>query len=681
MTLWGDQLYPQWPSPTHSGEVLGTRRGGAGLIDGPQDAVLAVEGEGGGVTRSRDSRRGPAGVRHDSLGHGYPSGGQHYSLARGAAQKAGLVHAALRWRGAHDYLDGVLRFVGHGIGIGEPVLVAVPGDRVDQVRTALGPTADAVQFADMTAVGRNPGRILAGVLCPFVDKHPNGRVRVVTEPVWPGRSEAEYPGCVQHEALINLALAHRPATVLCAYDARLAPSVLADAESTHPILLEHGEWRASPGFADPAEVVDAWNQSLPEPREVPSTLVFAAPGGPRQVRRVTHDVAERAGLTGRRLTDLLLAVNEVATNTVLHTGRPGLFSIWSDADQVVCQVHDSGHIADPLAGRRCPAPHDTAGHGLRLVHDLCDLVRVHTRPGETTVRMHMRLGPDHAPAPQGTQRAVEAGPGQPDSSSPATAFSAGNPARAPGDKPTARDLLPGAPEGEQRQRPARCFGGGQTTPPRPRSRPGSSVISAVRQQAAYAEEAASYEARSAVFHHWRRRVVERLPLRPGDVVLDVGCGTGVCFPLLRQRIGTSGTIVGIDASAAMLALARERVADRGWNNVVLIEAAAENAVISTVADHALFCTVHDVLQSPRALRNVLARVRPRGSVAAVGGKWAPPWAIGLNALVATTHTPLVRSFTGFDRPWTLLGEHLPHLQVREIDMGCGYLAIGQTSAR
>ncbi len=130
----------------------------------------------------------------------------------------------------------------------------------------------------------------------------------------------------------------------------------------------------------------------------------------------------------------------------------------------------------------------------------------------------------------------------------------------------------------------------------------------------------------------------------------------------------------------MLALSRQRIAAHGWRNVELLEAAAENAVIPQVADHALFCAVHDVLQSSAALRNVLACVRPGGWVAAVGGKWAPPWAIGLNALVATTHAPFVRDFTGFDRPWALLAGHLTHLQICEIEMGCGYLAVGTTRA-
>jgi ubiquinone/menaquinone biosynthesis C-methylase UbiE len=203
-------------------------------------------------------------------------------------------------------------------------------------------------------------------------------------------------------------------------------------------------------------------------------------------------------------------------------------------------------------------------------------------------------------------------------------------------------------------------------------------MAAVRRQSAYTENAALYEARTRMFHHWRRRVVDLLPLRPGDVVLDVGCGTGLAFSLLQQRIGPSGTIIGIDPASEMLAIARQRITEHGWRNIVLFEAAAEDAIIPQVADHALFCAVHDVLQSPAALRNLLTHVRPGGSVAAVGGKWAPAWAIGLDTLVAATHAPFVRSFTGFDRPWNRLVEFVPGLRVQAIEMGCGYLALGRT---
>ena len=190
---------------------------------------------------------------------------------------------------------------------------------------------------------------------------------------------------------------------------------------------------------------------------------------------------------------------------------------------------------------------------------------------------------------------------------------------------------------------------------------------------AYGRDAEFYDARTAVYDNYRGRVVDRMPLRPGDVVLDVGCGTGLCFALLRRRVGPAGAIFGVDNAPKMLALAAERVAAHGWRNVVLIESAIEDAELPTV-DHALFCAVHDILQSPAALDNVIAHVRK--GVAAVGGKWAPPWAIAVNAGVLALHAPYVSDFAGFDRPWAPLAERVPDLAVEEVAMGGGYLAAG-----
>jgi ubiquinone/menaquinone biosynthesis C-methylase UbiE len=196
---------------------------------------------------------------------------------------------------------------------------------------------------------------------------------------------------------------------------------------------------------------------------------------------------------------------------------------------------------------------------------------------------------------------------------------------------------------------------------------------------AYGRDAVRYDARTRRFHRYRRRVVQLLPLRRGDVVLDVGCGTGLSFSLLTERVGETGAVIGVDASAEMLDLAAERVAAHGWPNVTLVCAPVESADLPP-ADSALFCAVHDVLQSAPALDNVLGRVRPGGGVAATGGKWAPPWAVAVNAAVLSIHAPYVGDFTGFSRPWGLLAERVPGLEVQEVAWGGGYLASGRLPA-
>ena len=125
-----------------------------------------------------------------------------------------FVHEALFYRSGDEYLAGTVPFILGGLAAGEPVLVAVPPANGDLLRDALNGSADKVRILDMTQAGRNPGRIIPGVLNAFVSGHAPGRVRIIGEPIWAGRTSAEYPACVQHEALINTAFTGRAATSL-----------------------------------------------------------------------------------------------------------------------------------------------------------------------------------------------------------------------------------------------------------------------------------------------------------------------------------------------------------------------------------------------------------------------------------------------------------------------------------
>ncbi len=114
-----------------------------------------------------------------------------------------------------------------------------------------------------------------------------------------------------------------------------------------------------------------------------------------RVRALVLRQARAAGLAEDRASDLVLAVSEVAANTLRHTRSSGTLAIWHDADEVVCEISDEGVLADPLAGQRRPQPHASGGHGLWIVRQVCDRVEIASDASGTTVRMHMALrGPD-----------------------------------------------------------------------------------------------------------------------------------------------------------------------------------------------------------------------------------------------------------------------------------------------
>jgi demethylmenaquinone methyltransferase/2-methoxy-6-polyprenyl-1,4-benzoquinol methylase len=199
-------------------------------------------------------------------------------------------------------------------------------------------------------------------------------------------------------------------------------------------------------------------------------------------------------------------------------------------------------------------------------------------------------------------------------------------------------------------------------------------------QLAYTKDARLYDQRTRAFQRFRRAIVAGLAPNPGDVVLDVGCGTGLCFPMLLDKIGPRGRIVGIDASPAMVDLARERVAREGWRNVEVMEWSIVDAPIAVRADAALFCAVHDILQSPEALRKVVDSLRPGAAVAAGGGKWASSWMVALNLHLLALHAPYIDSFDGFERPWNYLASMVDDFSVREMAFGTGFVATGRAPA-
>ncbi|WUI03571.1 sensor histidine kinase [Spirillospora sp. NBC_00431] len=306
----------------------------------------------------------------------------------GATPRDPFVHPALFYRDDEEYLAGTVPFIRAGREAGEPVAVAVPGDRLGRLRDAVGPAAEEVSWLDMSEAGRNPGRIIPGVLRDFADRHAAGRVRIIGEPVWPGRSATEYPACAQHEALINLAFRGRGVSILCPYDVSgLDDVAIADARATHPVLIDrHGE-HVSGDYA-PDRVISAYNRPLPEPSGAVA-MSFDLDALPL-VREFVTRWAARLGLGPQAVGDLELAANELAANSCLHGGGAGTARLWSEDGQVVCEVRDAGTITDPLAGRRPADMSPDGGRGILLVNHLADLVRMHTGPDGTTVRVYMR---------------------------------------------------------------------------------------------------------------------------------------------------------------------------------------------------------------------------------------------------------------------------------------------------
>jgi anti-sigma regulatory factor (Ser/Thr protein kinase) len=300
-----------------------------------------------------------------------------------------LHHSALFYRTPDEYLAEVLGFVETGLDNNEQVFVAVPGSRVDLIRDHLSGWPGRVTFADMTQLGVNPAWIIPRMWA-FAGACAGRGVRYVGEPVWEARNAAELREITRHEALINLAFADTRIRILCAYDATaLDTAVAGRAERTHPVLIRDGLPAASMCY-DSAVIIPAeCEQPLPAPPGDVAAITYRT--ALQQVRALVAEHGRKAGLGSDRAADLVIAVSELAANTLRHTDATGTLTVWTTRHEVICQVQDAGRITDPLIGRRCPPADSGKGHGLWVVHQLTDLVELRSGSDGTTIRLHMRI--------------------------------------------------------------------------------------------------------------------------------------------------------------------------------------------------------------------------------------------------------------------------------------------------
>jgi anti-sigma regulatory factor (Ser/Thr protein kinase) len=305
----------------------------------------------------------------------------------------GFRHEALLYAGADGFVEGTLSWIADAVAAQEPILVVVSAAKIARLREELG-AADAqrVTFADMAEVGVNPARIIPAWR-EFVDAHigRGRRLRGIGEPIWAERSPAELVECQRHEALLNLAFAGAENFwLLCPYDVdALDTDVIDKAHHSHPVMVADGRSHESPTYDDLPAVAAPFAEPLSAPPSDADELPFAS-GTLAGLRGLVKLRAAGAGLPAARAGDLVLAVNEVATNSIRHGGGGGVLRIWRAAGALICEIADAGRIADPLAGRRRPASGQSGGHGLWLCNQICDLVQLRTFATGSVVRLHTR---------------------------------------------------------------------------------------------------------------------------------------------------------------------------------------------------------------------------------------------------------------------------------------------------
>jgi anti-sigma regulatory factor (Ser/Thr protein kinase) len=274
-----------------------------------------------------------------------------------------------------------------------PVLVAVSAERIARLREALGVSAALVGFADIVELGRNPARIIPAWRA-FLERHAHRAPALgIGEPVWPGRGAAELDECGRHEQLLNLAFeGGRPWRLMCPYDLDgLDEEAIELARHSHPFLTEGGLDVSNCDYHSQRSPSGPFDGVLPAPPGRVRELAFAE-AELAELRQFVSSWASEHMLAPDPTQELVLAVNEIASNSVRHGGGSGVLRVWAEPEALLCEIRDAGHMRDPMLGRIEPDDKSATSRGLWIANQFCDLVQIRSSAAGSVVRMHKRLG-------------------------------------------------------------------------------------------------------------------------------------------------------------------------------------------------------------------------------------------------------------------------------------------------
>lgn len=178
---------------------------------------------------------------------------------------------------------------------------------------------------------------------------------------------------------------------------------------------------------------------------------------------------------------------------------------------------------------------------------------------------------------------------------------------------------------------------------------------------------------------YRKMAVNGLNLEQGDTVVEIGCGTGLNFRLLRDQVGAKGKVIGVDLTAEMLSAAKKRTERNNWKNIKLVQcdAATYNfpkragGIISTFA-------ITLIPEYDKIIQNGAAALSHGKRLVVLDFKMPDNWPMWLIKLFVILTRPFGVTLDLADRhPWETIDQCLDLVEFNTKYFGGIYIAAGQ----
>ncbi len=301
-------------------------------------------------------------------------------------------HGALFYDGSDEFAALVPAYLRDGMELDERLLVLADRPRLELVREALGGDAAHVELEEAGERAAGAGRATRRLLDHVARCGDAQRARVVSDPsalLVPAVRRSDH---LRADSAANAVFASLPLSILCAYDAGALPGeVLSECRCTHPFLLGEDGERPSASYLDPEVFLRSRSPVTAVPAGA-ARFSCQRPVDLRRARAFLRALLPSFGLPAAAIEFLLVAVDEILANALLHGAPPRRLAAYREGAFVVCHVEDGGSGPPSLVRTYLPPdPDSSRGRGLWLAREACDSVEVASDPDGTHVRLLVAL--------------------------------------------------------------------------------------------------------------------------------------------------------------------------------------------------------------------------------------------------------------------------------------------------